>query len=107
MEAISPTSSNESVEIGDYLVCTHGTEKCETCNVDFREDNSFTAGLEPIEDREPLEVEYTYNKDGVAQCKKHKATMCNQCLNFKKMLTKVGKDHAKKARGAKGSTSNF
>lgn len=104
---VSSTDSSSSIDIGDYQFCTHGVEKCGECDVDFREDNAFTAGLDPIDEREvrrsaskversagielttefeqALSVEYSLNKDGVPQCKKHKNTMCTNCFGFKKV----------------------
>lgn len=32
-----------------------------------------------------IQVDYTLNKEGVAQCKKHKVTDCTNCFAFKKV----------------------
>jgi hypothetical protein len=45
MDPLSPTSSTDSsasIEIGDFLFCCHGKERCSECSMDFREDNAFT-----------------------------------------------------------------
>ncbi|ORY73074.1 hypothetical protein BCR35DRAFT_307337 [Leucosporidium creatinivorum] len=111
MQTISPQSSTDStssIEIGDFLFCQHGTERCETCNADFREDNAFTAGLDPIESREALKVDFTLNaKDGMPQCKNHKSADCTKCFAFKKQIVKLNKEAEKMKKKQPKSTSNF
>lgn len=75
--------------------------------VDHREDNAFTAGIDPVASREGITVEITYDKDGIVQCKKHKAKDCGQCHGMKKQIIKASKDAVKAASKVKGSTSNF
>ncbi|SCZ96723.1 BZ3500_MvSof-1268-A1-R1_Chr4-1g06656 [Microbotryum saponariae] len=107
LTAISSTDSSSSIEIGDgYQFCLHGKERCAECQVDFREDNSFTAGLDPI-DREAIEIDYHLNKDGIPACKKHKMVECKNCYGFKKQINKLNKDAAKIASKKKGNESNF
>lgn len=84
-------------------------EKCDLCQIDHREDNCFTgtsqpsqalptpltlsdppAGVDILGEREPISVEFTFNKDGVPQCKKHKATMCNNCVSSCRSLSLEG-----------------
>lgn len=55
-------TSTGSIEIQDMTFCSHGKERCSSCQMDFREDNSFVAGLDMIEEREGLSVETTFNK---------------------------------------------
>ncbi|KAK4048098.1 hypothetical protein OIV83_004968 [Microbotryomycetes sp. JL201] len=111
MESIdrtSSTDSNASVELGDYTFCSaHGQEACTECNVDFREDNSFVAGIDAPGDRESIHADYTLNKDGQPQCKKHKTTMCSSCFAFKKQILKGAREASKAAKKAPKSGSNF
>lgn len=60
-EQISPQSSTGSIELGDYLICSHGKERCDTCQIDHREDNAFTAGIDFIGDREVSFIISFYN----------------------------------------------
>ncbi|KAK4055439.1 hypothetical protein OIO90_003277 [Microbotryomycetes sp. JL221] len=111
MEAIDRTTSTDStasVELGDYLFCSaHGQESCADCSCDFREDNDFTAGLDPVAGRESIHADFTLNKDGQPQCKKHKTTMCNNCFSFKKQILKGSREASKAAKKTPKSGSNF
>ncbi|KWU42281.1 hypothetical protein RHOSPDRAFT_36156 [Rhodotorula sp. JG-1b] len=88
MEPLEQVTSNEStasVELGDYLFCAHcGSEQCKSTQCDFREDNSFTAGVDPEPFREPIAADFTMNANGEPQCKKQIAK-----------LTKEGQKRAK------------
>ncbi|KEI42075.1 uncharacterized protein L969DRAFT_83937 [Mixia osmundae IAM 14324] len=107
----SPTSSDastSSVEIGDFVFCRHGSERCAECNCDFVEDNDFVAGFDSGAARESMTVEYVMNaKDGGVLCKKHRAKECKSCFAFKKTIAKLEKDAAKAAKSKKGPTSNL
>ncbi|KAL7336694.1 hypothetical protein BJY59DRAFT_572115 [Rhodotorula toruloides] len=39
----------------------------------------------------PIEAEYSMNKDGEPQCKKHKKANCGSCFTFKKQILKLTK----------------
>ncbi|KAF9458394.1 hypothetical protein BDZ94DRAFT_1325564 [Collybia nuda] len=85
-----------TVEINDAVFCTHFKEVCTDCDFDGREENDAFFGYDPI-DREGIEAPAsTTNKEGIYQCKKHGSTGCNQCYNWKKMLTRA-RTVAKKA----------
>ncbi|EMS18103.1 hypothetical protein NBRC10512_004158 [Rhodotorula toruloides] len=62
------------------------------------EDNSFTAGCDPEPFRMPIEAEYSMNKDGEPQCKKHKKANCGSCFTFKKQILKLTKEGQKRAK---------
>ncbi|GAA5846622.1 hypothetical protein JCM3766R1_005787 [Sporobolomyces carnicolor] len=127
LEQITSNDSVASVDIGDYQFCVrHGNEACNECQVDFKEvsplapphlprlrpgadlarhrqlrasqDNSFTAGVDPVPQREPIHVDFTMNKDGEPACKAHKNANCSSCYNFKKQLVKLTKEGQKKAK---------
>ncbi|GAA6056900.1 hypothetical protein JCM3770_001316 [Rhodotorula araucariae] len=98
LHAVTSNESNASVELGDYIACIHGFEQCKNCGIDAREDNSFTAGVDPEPSREAVQVEFSMNKDGEPQCKKHKKTDCGQCFNFKKQIMKLTKEGQKRAK---------
>ncbi|GAA5986345.1 hypothetical protein JCM5350_002987 [Sporobolomyces pararoseus] len=61
-------------------------------------DNSFTAGVDPVPQREPIHVDFTMNKEGEPICKAHKNADCKSCYNFKKQLVKLTKEGQKKAK---------
>lgn len=103
----SSTESTESLTIGDYEFCAHGQEVCQMCDADYRADNSFTAGIDVIDSREPITVDFSINKDGVPQCKRHKTIDCKTCFAFKKQLAKLNADAKKQAKKGKGQSSNF
>jgi len=108
LEQSSSADSVKSLTIGDYEFCSHGLEVCQLCDADYRSDNAFTAGLDPIDTREPITVDFSLNKDGIPQCKRHKAADCNSCFGFKKQLTKLNADAKKQAKKGKGQKmSNF
>ncbi|CDR35491.1 RHTO0S01e00430g1_1 [Rhodotorula toruloides] len=99
LEQVTSNDSVASVELGDYIFCAqHGMERCEACKADFREDNSFTAGCDPEPFRMPIEAEYSMNKDGEPQCKKHKKANCGSCFTFKKQILKLTKEGQKRAK---------
>ncbi|GJN93327.1 hypothetical protein Rhopal_006374-T1 [Rhodotorula paludigena] len=124
LEQVTSNDSAASVELLDYLVCRcSGLEQCKQCACDFRasspvsapvwgtrltnallvplapgEDNSFTAGIDPEPFREAIQVEFTMNKDGEPQCKKHKKTECSQCFSLKKQIVKLTKEGQKRAK---------
>ncbi|GAA5865754.1 hypothetical protein JCM1840_003247 [Sporobolomyces johnsonii] len=98
MEPLSSVVSNESIEINDYLFCTHGKERCGACSSDFREDNAFTAGVDPIPERDAIEIEYAMNKDGEPVCKAHRDGGCTKCYGFKKQIVKLTKEGQKRAK---------
>ncbi|GAA5937234.1 hypothetical protein JCM3775_001587 [Rhodotorula graminis] len=98
LNAVTSIGSNASVELGDYIACVHGLEQCKNCDLDAREDNSFTAGVDPEPKRESVQVEFSMNKDGEPQCKKHKKVECSQCFNFKKQIVKLTKEGQKRAK---------
>ncbi|GAA5942695.1 uncharacterized protein JCM15063_000863 [Sporobolomyces koalae] len=53
LEQVLSNDSTASIDIGDYQFCTrHGNESCKECDVDFKEDNSFTAGIDPVPQRD-------------------------------------------------------
>lgn len=79
-----PSSTPGSIEVGDYSLCHHGIEACELCHVDFREDNTFVAGLEPgSTERASVKVDYALDKEGNIVCKQHRSATCGNCLNIK------------------------
>ncbi|GAA5887246.1 hypothetical protein JCM5296_004575 [Sporobolomyces johnsonii] len=84
MEPLSSVVSNESIEINDYLFCTH--------------DNAFTAGVDPIPERDAIEIEYAMNKDGEPVCKAHRDGGCTKCYGFKKQIVKLTKEGQKRAK---------
>lgn len=43
----------------------------------------------------------------VAQCKKHKNTMCTNCFGFKKQIVKLNKEAEKAKKKAPKKSSNF
>ncbi|GAA6004400.1 uncharacterized protein JCM10292_007048 [Rhodotorula paludigena] len=99
LEQVTSNDSAASVELLDYLVCRcSGLEQCKQCACDFREDNSFTAGIDPEPFREAIQVDFTMNKDGEPQCKKHKKTECSQCFSLKKQIVKLTKEGQKRAK---------
>ncbi|GAA5993605.1 hypothetical protein JCM10908_000139 [Rhodotorula pacifica] len=102
MEPLEQVTSNEStasVELGDYLFCAHcGSEQCKSTQCDFREDNSFTAGVDPEPFREPIAADFSMNANGEPQCKKHKKTDCTACWGFKKQIVKLTKEGQKRAK---------
>ncbi|GAA6009119.1 hypothetical protein JCM11491_005756 [Sporobolomyces phaffii] len=99
LEQVTSNDSVASVDIGDYQFCVrHGNEACKDCQVDFKEDNSFTAGVDPVPQREAIHVDFTMNKEGEPICKSHKTADCKSCYNFKKQLVKLTKDGQKKAK---------
>ncbi|GAA5880862.1 hypothetical protein JCM16303_005149 [Sporobolomyces ruberrimus] len=116
LEQITSNDSVASIELGaeGYQFCTrHGNESCKECQVDFREDNSFTAGVDPVPQRDAIHVDFTINKpltlifsltwivlnqEGEAICKSHKNADCKSCYNFKKQLVKLTKEGQKKAK---------
>ncbi|GAA5895488.1 hypothetical protein JCM6882_006268 [Rhodosporidiobolus microsporus] len=104
MHPLEPVLSNESasslVEVGDYEFCLHGHEACKECGTDYREDNSFTAGVDPCETRDEIEIGLVM-KDGEPSCKKHKTANCGTCFNngsFKKQINKLTKEGIKRAK---------
>ncbi|GAA6043510.1 hypothetical protein JCM8097_002249 [Rhodosporidiobolus ruineniae] len=102
MHPLEPVLSNESasslVEVGDYEFCFHGRESCKECGTDYREDNSFTAGVDPCETRDAIEIDLIM-KDGEPTCKKHKNANCSTCYgSFKKQIVKLTKDGNKRAK---------
>ncbi|GAA5973076.1 hypothetical protein JCM11641_000401 [Rhodosporidiobolus odoratus] len=99
MEPLAPVLSNDSlIEVGDYEFCPHGHERCNECHVDYREDNSFTAGCEPCETRDAIDIDVMM-KDGQPTCKKHKAANCQTCYGgFKKQVVKLTKEGIKRAK---------
>ncbi|EJT99309.1 hypothetical protein DACRYDRAFT_23895 [Dacryopinax primogenitus] len=101
----SPTTSSSSIELNDALFCHHGREVCSDCQFDGREDNNLVFGFDPSP-RDPLNVpDYSLNKEGKYNCKKHGSDTCNLCYNWKKQISKLNKE-AKKS-GRKDSGSNF
>ncbi|GAA6064216.1 hypothetical protein JCM10212_003825 [Sporobolomyces blumeae] len=100
LEQITSNDSACSVDIADYTFCVHGEETCRQCQVDFKEDNSFTAGLDPVPQRDAIHVDFTM-KDGEPICKSHKTANCKSCYNFKKQLVKLTKEGQKKAKQEK------
>ncbi|GAA6023785.1 hypothetical protein JCM10207_001194 [Rhodosporidiobolus poonsookiae] len=101
---LEPVLSNESstsgsmIELGDYEFCAHGKEVCGQCEVDYREDNTFTAGSDNWDTRDPLEVDIIMKDDG-PHCKKHKNIECKACFgSFKKQIVKLSKEGVKRAK---------
>ncbi|KIY67554.1 hypothetical protein CYLTODRAFT_290244 [Cylindrobasidium torrendii FP15055 ss-10] len=105
----------QPLEINDALFCPHWKEVCTECpGFDTREENDAYLGWDPI-DRQGIECEPAIlTKDGTYQCKKHGTPSqlfpmpvslqinidisvdCNQCYNWKKILTRA-RAAAKKA----------
>merc|ERR1711939_813777 len=87
-------SSTSSVNINDFEFCaTHGREVCADCGIDSLEDNDFVAGIDHVEGREPIAVDFTTNKNGE--------------IAFKKQIVKLSKDAQKSAKKNKQPTSNL
>ncbi|KAG8874955.1 hypothetical protein FRB98_008139 [Tulasnella sp. 332] len=87
----------KTIEINDCVFCeSHGKEVCSDCDYDGREDNDGFYGFDHT-DRDGLEAPpYSFNKDGVPQCKKHGGAGCNLCFGWKKQITRA-RTAAKKA----------
>ena len=100
MSLSTSPDSNASTEIavGDLSFCIHGHELCKKCQIDLREDNDATLGIDHFETREGLEIKYAHDKNGNVVCGKHKMVDCKTCVvarsplstsrcwNFKKQL---------------------
>ncbi|KAI0044781.1 hypothetical protein FA95DRAFT_1457095, partial [Auriscalpium vulgare] len=86
-----------TVEIHDAVFCQqHLKEVCTECSVDTREENDGFFGFDFFE-REGIEAPpVTTTKDGEYSCKKHGSASCNQCLGWKKQITRA-RTAAKKA----------
>ncbi|GAA5969632.1 hypothetical protein JCM21900_005871 [Sporobolomyces salmonicolor] len=98
MEPLSSVVSNESIEINDYLFCTHGPDAGRELTAVAAQDNAFTAGVDPIPERDAIEVEYAMNKDGEPVCKAHRDGGCTKCYGFKKQIVKLTKEGQKRAK---------
>ncbi|KZO91323.1 hypothetical protein CALVIDRAFT_471487, partial [Calocera viscosa TUFC12733] len=87
-----------SVEISDALFCQHWQEVCSQYQFDSREDDNTFYGLDPIDHKALSVPDYSVNKEGKYNCKKHGSDTCSQCYNCKKQITKLNKRPRRPAR---------
>jgi predicted membrane GTPase involved in stress response len=79
-----------SIEVNDALFCEkHIVEKCEDCEVNFREENDSFFGFES-RNREALFCPPASKNDaGTFVCDKHRSETCNVCFCWKKQITRL------------------